>query len=266
MKSAIKVITFADLTFILCLIFSGACEGIISEILYYFAYALPILMLFSFIGSSKAEAAQISLSISKEKIKSALLLIFPAVAITALVAYLTSLLMGAFGFSPTAITGEPIYLALVTHALLPALLEEILFRYLPIKIMSPYSKRLAILLSAAAFSLCHTNLFQIPYAFLAGLLLGYVTIHSGSIIPAFVIHFINNALSVTTMLYPDLSLWIFISLGSLALISVFFIVQRRACYKDIADIFKRGEDEELSFAPIALIALSLFIAITALIK
>ena len=266
MKSAIKVITFADLIFIVCLIASGATEGIISEIVYYISFLLPILMLYSYLKSGNAvPSPEIGFTLKKDRSKSAGLLIFPAIATTAAVAYLTSLIMGAFGFSAAVIEKMPIYVALLTHALIPALLEEILFRYLPIKLMASHSKRLAVLLSAAAFSLCHTNLFQIPYAFIAGIILGYVTLHSGSIIPAFIIHFTNNALSVTTMLYPEASPWLFTSLGVLAAISMLFMIITRKNYGDALTVMKKGDDEAVGYSPIALIAVSLFLCITALL-
>ena len=265
MKSAIKVITFADLTFIVCLIFAGITEGIISEIIYYASFGLPILMLYSYLKSSESTPLkEISFTLNKERIKSSALLVFPAIAITVLLAYLTTLFMGAFGFSGSVIENTPIYTALITHALIPALLEEILFRYLPLKIMAAHSKRFAILLSAVAFSLCHTNLFQIPYAFFAGLVLAYITLHSGSLIPAFITHFANNALSVTTMLYPQSSPWLFASLGALAVISIVIIAFTRKSYADVLEIARKGEDETLSYTPLALLALSLFLAVTSL--
>lgn len=265
MKSAIKVIAFADLMFILCLVFAGLAEGVASEIIYYCAFALPILMLYSYMRSKKANPhSGVSLTISKSKLISSGLLVFPAVGITALLAFLTTLLMGAFGFSQSVIEPMPIYLALLVHAFVPALLEEILFRFFPIKLMAAHSERLAILLSAAAFSLCHTDLFKIPYAFFAGLVFGYITLHSGSIIPTFIIHFINNALSVTVMLYPEISLWIYIALGVLALVSAVLIFFTRKNYRDIARILKKGEDEAFTLSALALVMLSLFVAITSL--
>lgn len=69
--------------------------------------------------------------------------------------------------------------------------EEILFRGYVLRTLRPYGKRFAIFGSALLFSLFHGNLLQIPYAFLAGLLLGYVTVEY-SAGWAVVLHVFNN--------------------------------------------------------------------------
>lgn len=69
--------------------------------------------------------------------------------------------------------------------------EEILFRGLVQRTLVPYGKKFAIFCSAFAFGLFHGNLFQSPYAFLVGLVLGYVACEY-SIAWAMVLHMVNN--------------------------------------------------------------------------
>ena len=69
--------------------------------------------------------------------------------------------------------------------------EEILFRGLIQRTMMPYGKRFAIVASAFLFGLFHGNLVQTPYAFLVGLVLGYVA-SEYSIAWAMLLHMINN--------------------------------------------------------------------------
>lgn len=69
--------------------------------------------------------------------------------------------------------------------------EEILFRGLVLRQLEPYGKRFAIVLSALTFAVFHGNLVQIPYAFLVGLVLGYVAIEH-NILWAMVLHMVNN--------------------------------------------------------------------------
>jgi membrane protease YdiL (CAAX protease family) len=69
--------------------------------------------------------------------------------------------------------------------------EEILFRGLVQRTLMPYGKRFAILCSAFTFGIFHGNLFQAPYAFLVGLVLGYVACEY-SIAWAMVLHMVNN--------------------------------------------------------------------------
>lgn len=79
----------------------------------------------------------------------------------------------------------------VYTALLAPVAEEILFRGYILRSLRPYGKRFAILISAFLFGLFHGNLMQIPYAFLVGLLLGYVTVEY-SIHWAIGLHVFNN--------------------------------------------------------------------------
>lgn len=69
--------------------------------------------------------------------------------------------------------------------------EELLFRGFVLRTLRPYGKRFAILGSAFLFGLFHGNLLQTPYAFLMGLVLGYVTVEY-SLGWAIGLHMFNN--------------------------------------------------------------------------
>lgn len=69
--------------------------------------------------------------------------------------------------------------------------EELLFRGFVLRTLRPYGKRFAILGSAFLFGLFHGNLLQTPYAFLMGLVLGYVAAEY-SIRWAMGLHLSNN--------------------------------------------------------------------------
>lgn len=75
--------------------------------------------------------------------------------------------------------------------ILAPITEEILFRGLVQRTLLPWGKRFAILCSAFVFGIFHGNLFQAPYAFLVGLVLGYVACEY-SIAWAMVLHMMNN--------------------------------------------------------------------------
>ena len=51
----------------------------------------------------------------------------------------------------------------------------------------------AVLLSAVLFSVIHMNPGQMPTAFLIGLLLGWLTYRTGSLLPGIVMHVFNNS-------------------------------------------------------------------------
>lgn len=76
------------------------------------------------------------------------------------------------------------------------LTEEFIFRGALLAPLRKYGDLFAIVVTSILFSLVHGNLGQIPGALIIGLVLGFVTVKSGSIIPAIIIHFINNGFAV----------------------------------------------------------------------
>lgn len=82
--------------------------------------------------------------------------------------------------------------------------EEITFRGAVegtlLQFTSPWK---AILWSALLFGIIHMNPIQIPFAFVLGLLLGWLYYKTGSLVPAIFSHFINNAIGFITMRTMD---------------------------------------------------------------
>ncbi len=106
----------------------------------------------------------------------------------------------AIGFrSPNAqMTQYPWWLFILNiflTALLPAVCEETAHRGLLLRGSLGFGATKAIIISGLLFGLMHMNINQFFYATIIGFYLGYLAIHSDSIIPGIVIHFINNALS-----------------------------------------------------------------------
>lgn len=95
---------------------------------------------------------------------------------------------------------EPTYtslgLNLFTIAVLPALLEEMIYRGYILRTLRPYGNVFAVLVSSMLFSLMHGNLRQIPFAFLVGLILGCLYVMTDNIWMSITVHFANNAISV----------------------------------------------------------------------
>ena len=102
--------------------------------------------------------------------------------------------------SSVLIAGYPFWLFLVNifvTAVLPAICEETAHRGMLLKGLSPVGRISAIVLSSLLFGLLHLNIEQTFYTILIGLLLGYIVSVCDNIYPAIIIHFMNNALSVT---------------------------------------------------------------------
>lgn len=83
----------------------------------------------------------------------------------------------------------------IYRAIIPAVVEELLFRGNICKSLKVYGKGTAVLISAVLFSLMHSNVEQLLYTFVAGLLLGWVYVESKSIVFPILMHFLNNSLS-----------------------------------------------------------------------
>lgn len=93
-------------------------------------------------------------------------------------------------------TDLDLLLTFIVLAVVPAFCEEMLFRGAILTGLLPFGQPTAILVSALAFALMHQNVAQFLYAFCAGLLLGALYAHSGSIWNCVILHLCNNAYSL----------------------------------------------------------------------
>ncbi len=130
-----------------------------------------------------------------------------------------------------------VVLFFVTVAIVPALVEEFAFRGIILGSLRKHSDSLAILVSGVVFGLMHGNFAQIPFATVVGLVLGYITVKTNSLLPAIIIHFLNNSLSVTLTLLstntdlPDhiinvINIAVMLVIGVLGLISFFALTTK----------------------------------------
>ena len=176
----------------------------------------------------------------------------------------TSLLLSLVGVSAPPLEDKGIVIMLLIHALIPAFLEEALFRYIPMKLLLPYSRRWCVIYSALCFALIHCSFYQMPYAFVAGLIFMIVDIAFDSVLPSLILHFINNAVSVVWIKYCSgmTGSVIFISsLALLSLVSMVVIYKRRSEYSSIfKGSFDKGESSEITYAPFLLAVITFYLA------
>ncbi|MBQ2882115.1 MAG: CPBP family intramembrane metalloprotease [Clostridia bacterium] len=129
---------------------------------------------------------------------------------------------------PAPETPVQIFFLFFVMAVLPAVCEEFIYRGLLLGGVSEFGKVGAVIVSSFAFGMMHATVQQIPFAFLIGLFLGYVTIRFKSIVLPVVLHFLNNAVSCFIFVlqnYLDEETVIIID----ALMSMFFIVSGFFC-------------------------------------
>ena len=114
--------------------------------------------------------------------------------------------------------------ALVLVGLLPAVAEEVTFRGVVLAgLRRSGSRWIAVVGSALVFGLFHINPYHVVAASVVGLLLAWVALESGSIVPGMLIHLVNNGAQVLLERVPDLAaqlrspLVLALALGSTAL-------------------------------------------------
>lgn len=84
---------------------------------------------------------------------------------------------------------------IVLGAVLPAIFEEFTHRGLLLDALSDRGNEVEmILLSGLLFGTMHGNIVQFGYAFIGGCIMAYLVIKTGSIFPAMLLHFTNNAM------------------------------------------------------------------------
>lgn len=117
--------------------------------------------------------------------------------------------------------------SLLSVVILPAVVEELLFRGLIFKGLKPYGKVFSVTISALIFSLYHMSIDQLIYPFLIGLLLGVIMYKENNILYCIAIHFTNNFLSLT-LSYLNINLsynhWTYILIAIILLIAFVSII------------------------------------------
>lgn len=87
-------------------------------------------------------------------------------------------------------------MVLVSTAIIPGIIEEFAMRCCTLGALKKYGKGFAVVAVSIVFGLIHGNLIQFIFAFLVGLILGYITVVNDSVIPAMLVHGLNNGVSV----------------------------------------------------------------------
>jgi membrane protease YdiL (CAAX protease family) len=202
-------------------------------VLYYLAFLLPICLSIYNIREENPDKSRLDFGIklNTDGIITALPLFLPIISVTALISFATSEFMELFGKSNTTVFDEPFALALLLHALIPAVFEELLFRYVPLKLLKD-DPRCAVTVSAILFAFAHVNAFQIPYALFAGLLFAMLCYATGSVITSIIAHTLNNVFSLIIIYGYDAKAF-YIAAAVLLAISAVFIILRRKLYLEL---------------------------------
>lgn len=129
---------------------------------------------------------------------------------------------------PTTAFGMSLFF--LRSAIIPALVEEFAIRGVAMQALRKYGDKFAIVASAFIFAIMHGNMIQIPFAFVAGIAIGYAVMVTGSIWVGVIIHFINNSMSVLVSLFAENSAHSEIINGAYGVIIVIAIIVGGVCF------------------------------------
>lgn len=176
--------------------------------------------------------------------------------------------------APQTMVETPTSLALnlFTMAVLPALLEEMIYRGYILRTLRPYGNLVAVLISSLLFSLMHGNLRQIPFAFIVGLILGLLYVSTNNIWLAIVVHFTNNAISVlmeyfsfslpqaNQNLFYTLVIYGLIALGVLCILILVLGYFKQLCFRRADTLLSFSESLGVLFSsPLFIVAVVMYI-------
>lgn len=131
----------------------------------------------------------------------------------------------------TAKTPLELIVSLVAVAVVPAILEELVFRGIIFKGCLQYGKIQAVIISALAFSLFHGSIEQTIFQFVLGVVCALIYLKTGDIKLNITFHFVNNAVILiysyfvtsANVALTSVKLWeVFVSLALVA-VGIIFI-------------------------------------------
>ena len=99
-----------------------------------------------------------------------------------------------YGDNPRGFFG--FLLSLIATAVVPPLVEEFACRGIILGCLRRFGDGFGVLVSAILFGLMHGNFDQMPFAFMVGLVLGYIVVKTESLWIAVAVHAANNLISV----------------------------------------------------------------------
>jgi len=96
-------------------------------------------------------------------------------------------------YFPAPLNNVELLIGIIVIAIIPAILEELLFRGIIFGISEQNSKMFAVIFSTFVFALLHSDIFVFPGLLFLGIMTVVVMIRTNSIYAAMLYHFINNA-------------------------------------------------------------------------
>lgn len=202
MKKSLLCVVSMDSLFIAFLMLSGLFDGVLSDVIYFTAFIIPFTV-FLLVGRGQDERLRLTVVPRASALGVTFSVTAPTVLAVFALSLLSSWLVSLFSEPSTVALEGSLIGVLILHALVPSVLEEALFRYIPLTLITPHSKKCAMVISALLFALAHCNIAQLPYALVAGLIFAWCDLATGSIAPSVILHFINNVAAIVWQKYAS---------------------------------------------------------------
>lgn len=215
--------------------------------------------------------------------KAAVLLIFAGLMCCIAGSYATNILSamveGMFGITfkmpqdETVLDTIPkILLTVLGTAVIPAFVEEFAIRGTVMQPLRRFGDKFAILMSALVFAMMHGNMVQIPFAFIAGIAIGYAVTVTGSMWVGVAIHFLNNftavlmQAAVDNLAEPTANIVILSMVGAIGIIGLvcavlYFKNYARVPLGNGKDILQRGEKGKTYICTVPMILAFIYLLI-----
>lgn len=174
------------------------------SLIFILSFLIPILTLKGFLNisyTSKNKAV-------KKNFKKIFLWTLMSIPVMYSSTYIVELVISKMDVNPTMLESALVFdnsllgyiLLFIEIAILPAIFEELLFRKVMLDGAKKYGTVFGVTFTAIMFGLIHMNVPQAVNAVFIGLLFAYLTIKTESILPAMILHLINNGTQVLFMI------------------------------------------------------------------
>lgn len=97
---------------------------------------------------------------------------------------------------PSIENGTQLLVGILAIGIVPAVVEEFLFRGLILRGYERFGSRIAIVMTGILFGMLHLQLMSIPSIILVGIIISYVVYRTNSIIAGMIYHFLHNSIAV----------------------------------------------------------------------
>lgn len=199
-SSEYRLIRMADTSFLFCIIFEVV--GIMTVMFFGTLGAQMAIyfmtMLFA-VFMARSRKAEFQIPFERPNVKTLLQSVGISVCgipIALVLSALSAFLSSAGADSSEDITKYPIWLAMIAFAIVPAVVEEYVFRGLILGAYMNVDTRAAVFISSMFFALLHFSLGSVLYGFFYGCVFALIRIATGNMVYSMVMHLIFNAINV----------------------------------------------------------------------